>query len=175
MRAEKKFITQEYLDRLNVSPFFIVVDYQGLAVTQFTELRKQLRQTGAELHVVKNTIFRAAAKEAGIDDLGPGLFGQIAVVTGQKDVSAAAKIVKKFETEFEKPKLRFGYLDNERLELEALRTLADLPPLDTLRGKLLGTLLAPAQNLVRLAATPATQLAQVLKAKQEKDEKSAAA
>jgi large subunit ribosomal protein L10 len=175
MRAEKKFITQEYLDRLNASPFFIVVDYQGLSVTQFTELRKNLRETGAELHVVKNTIFRAAAKEAGIEEIGPGLAGQLAVVTGQQDISAAAKAVKKFETEFEKPKLRFGYLDNERLELEALRILADLPPLPVLRATLLGTLLAPAQNLVRLMATPATQLAQVLKAKQEKDEKTAAA
>jgi len=167
MRAEKQFITNEYVARLNASPFFIVVEYRGLSVGHFGELRKRLRGAGAEVHVVKNSIFRAAAKEAGIEDLGGALTGQVAVVTGQQDISAAAKVVKTFQAEFERPKLRFGFLDNERLELETLMTLADLPPLDVLRGTLLGTLQAPAQNLVRLLSTPATQLAQVLKARQD--------
>jgi len=175
MRAEKQFITKEYVERLNASPFFIVVDYQGLSVSQFTELRKRLRQAGAEVHVVKNSIFRAAAQEAGLEDLSGSLSGQLAVVTGQKDISAAAKAVKTFQAEFERPKLRFGYLDNERLELETLMTLADLPSLEVLRGTLLGTLQAPAQKLVRLLNTPATQLAQVLKARQEKETASAGA
>jgi large subunit ribosomal protein L10 len=170
MRAEKKFITKEYLERLNASPFFIVVDYQGLSVGHFAELRKRLRKAGAEVHVVKNSIFRAAAKEAGIEDLGGALAGQLAVVTGQQDISAAAKAVKTFQAEFDRPKLQFGYLDNDRLDLETLNTLADLPPLDVLRGTLLGTLQAPAQKLARLLSTPATQLAQVLKARQEQQE-----
>lgn len=58
MRAEKKLITTEYVARLNASPFFIVVDYTGLKVTQFNELRSRLRKSGAEMHVVKNSIFR---------------------------------------------------------------------------------------------------------------------
>ena len=96
MRAEKHNITQEYLARLNSSPFFIVVDYQGLKVGPITELRKRLNKAGAEMHVVKNSIFRIAAKEAGISELGGTLTGQLAVVTGQRDVSSAAKVVKTF-------------------------------------------------------------------------------
>jgi len=66
MRAEKQLITREYVSRLNASPFLMVVDYKGLTVGQFTELRKRLHKTGSEVHVVKNSIFRIAAKEAGV-------------------------------------------------------------------------------------------------------------
>src|SRR4029453_3278701 len=99
MRAEKQFISNEYLARLNASPFFIVVDYQGLKVGPITELRKRLSRAGAELHVVKNSLFRLAVKEAGIADLTGAMAGQLAVVTGQRDVAAAAKVVKTFHTE----------------------------------------------------------------------------
>src|SRR5436309_8489281 len=99
MRAEKQIITQEYLARLNASPFFIVVDYKGLKVGPITELRKRLNRAGSEIHVVKNSLFRIAAKEAGVGDLNGALAGQLAVITGQKDVSAAAKVVKNFNAE----------------------------------------------------------------------------
>jgi large subunit ribosomal protein L10 len=168
MRAEKQNISAEYIARLNASPFFIVVDYQGLKVGPITELRKRLTKAGAEMHVVKNSIFRIAAKEAGVADLTGTLAGQLAVVTGRKDVSTAAKVLKTFSSEFEKPKLRFGYLNNQRLESKDLLTLADLPSIEVLRAKLLGLLNTPATSLVRLLNTPATQLAQVLKAKAEK-------
>ena len=167
MRAEKQNISKEYLDRLNGSPFFIVVDYQGLKVGPITELRKRLNKAGAEMHVVKNSIFRVAAREAGIADLGGALAGQLAVVTGQRDVSAAAKVVKMFHAEFEKPKVRFGFLNNQRLEPQEIATLAELPSLDVLRGKLLGLLNTPATSLVRLLQTPASQLVRVLQAKSE--------
>ena len=168
MRAEKQFLTKEYLDRLNASPFFIVVDYKGLHVTHWTELRKRLIKAGAEVHVVKNSIFRIAAKQAGVADLTGTLAGQLAVVTGRQDVSTTAKVLKTFSSEFEKPKLKFGYLNNQRLESKDLITLADLPSLEALRGKLLGLLSAPATRLVQLLNTPATQLACVLKARVDK-------
>jgi large subunit ribosomal protein L10 len=168
MRAEKQIISAEYISRLNSSPFFIVVDYQGLKVGPITELRKRLHRAGAEMHVVKNSIFRIAAKEAGVADLTGTLAGQLAVVTGRQDVSTAAKVLKTFSSEFEKPKLKFGYLNNQRLESKDLLTLADLPSIEVLRAKLLGLLNAPATTLVRLLNTPAMQLARVLKAKAEK-------
>jgi len=173
MRPEKQNLTQEYLSRLNASPFFIVVDYQGLKVTHLTELRKRLRQAGAEIHVVKNSVFRIAAKEAGVGDLNGNLSGQLAVVTGQKDVSAAAKVVKTYGAELNRLKMQFGYLNNQRLENADLLALADLPSLEVLRGTLLGVLNAPAGRLVRLLNTPAAQLARVLAAR--KDQLGAAA
>ena len=170
MRPEKKNITAEYLKRVNASPFFIVVDYQGLKVGPMTELRKRLNKAGAEMHVVKNSIFRLAVKEAGVADLSGALAGQLAVVTGQRDVSSAAKVVKTFSSEFEKPKIKFGYLNNQRLETGEITALADLPPIEILRGKLLGVLNAPATNLVALLNTPASQLARVLQARVDKGE-----
>src|SRR5216117_688764 len=168
MRAEKQIISSEYLARLNASPFFIVVDYRGLKVGPITELRKRLHRAGAEMHVVKNSIFRIAAKQAGVADLTGTLAGQLAVVTGRQDVSTTAKVLKTFSSEFDKPKLKFGYLNNQRLESKDLITLADLPSLEVLRGKLLGLLNTPATRLVQLLNTPATQLVRVLKAKLDK-------
>jgi large subunit ribosomal protein L10 len=168
MRAEKQNISAEYVARLNKSPFFIVVDYQGLKVGPVTELRKRLHKTGAEMHVVKNTIFRIAAQEAGVGDLAGSMSGQLAVITGQKDVSAAAKVVKTFGAEFEKPKIKFGYLNNKRMEMQEILTLADLPSIEVMRGKLLGLLNTPATRLVQILNTPGSQLARVIKAKAEK-------
>src|SRR5580700_4609265 len=175
MRAEKQNISKEYLTRLNASPFFIVVDYRGLKVGPITELRKRLTKAGAEMHVVKNTLFRIAVQEAGVADLGTTLTGQLAVVTGQRDVSAAAKVVKTFSAEFDKPKIRFGYLKNQRLEGAEIVALADLPSLEVLRSRLLGVIMAPATKLATVINTPATQLARVLQAKADKGEAAPAA
>src|SRR6266480_4254491 len=150
MRAEKQLITKEYASRLNASPFFLVVDYKGLTVGQFTELRKRLNKTGSEVHVVKNSIFRIAARESGVADLAGTLAGQLAVVTGQRDISTAAKALKTFQAEFDKPKIKFGYLNNQRLESKDLVTLASLPSMDVLRSKLLGLFQTPQTRLVRL-------------------------
>ena len=84
MRAEKKFLTSEYVARLNASPFFIVVGYQGLKVAHMSELRKRLTQAGSEVHVVKNTVFRVAAKEAGVAELD-GVDGFSGVRRGDRE------------------------------------------------------------------------------------------
>jgi large subunit ribosomal protein L10 len=178
MRAEKKSISDEYVKRLNASPFFIVVDYRGLKVGPITELRKRLVKAGAEMHVVKNSLFRLAVKEAGVVDLGATLVGQLAVVTGPKDISSAAKVVKTFGAEFDKPKIKFGYLKNQRLESADILVLADLPSIEVMRGWLAGVLAGPATKLAVLLNTPGSQLARVLKGRQdnlEKQEKPAAA
>src|SRR5258708_24885710 len=149
MRPEKQSLTREYLTRLNASPFFIVVNYKGLKVSHLSELRKRLSKAGAEVHIIKNSIFRLAAKEAGVADLNGNLAGQMAVVTGQRDISTAAKVVKTFGSEFDKLKVHFGYLNNQRLEQTAIMTLADLPSIEVLRGQLLGVFNAHTTKLVR--------------------------
>ena len=168
MREAKKYITEEYLGRLSNSPFFVVVEYTGLKVAHFGELRNRLRANKAEIHVVKNRVFKVAAKESGVD-LDGTMKGQLAVVTGAQDLAATAKVLKTFESEFDKPKMQFGYMGEQRLDLDELRQIAELPPLEVLRAKILGVLNAPAQKLVTLINTPGTQLAQVIQAKSEKD------
>ena len=165
MRAEKQFLTNEYIERLNASPFFIVTDYTGVNVADFEQLRAKLAGQGAEIHVVKNSVFKVAAAEAGVGDLNGSLAGQLAVVFGESDFSATAKIVK----EADKPTIKFGYLDSERLEGEEVLRIADLPSLDVLRAQLLGTIQAPATQLARVIQTPASMLARALQAKVDKD------
>ena len=75
MRAEKKILTKDYVARLNASPFLIVVNYKGLKVAHLTELRKRLLKAGAEVHIVKNSVFRVAAQEAGVGDLNGAQHG----------------------------------------------------------------------------------------------------
>ena len=107
-------------------------------------------------------------KEAGVADLNGSLGGQIAVVTGKKDISTAAKVVKTFGSEFDRLKVKFGYLNSERLADADILSLADLPTIEVMRARFLGLLNAPATTLVRLLNTPASQLARVLQAKIEK-------
>ena len=164
MRPEKQLIAKEYARRLNASPFFLVVDYKGLTVGQFTELRKRLSKTGSEMHVVKNSMFRIAVKEAGVADLAGTLAGQVAVVTGQREISAAAKALKTFQSEFEKPKLKFGYLNTQRLETAELMALADLPPIEQLRAEIVGLIEAPVASLLSVLEAPARELVYTLQA-----------
>ena len=89
---------------------------------------------------------------------------------GESDVSAAAKVLKNFAAEFQKPKIKVGILDKSVLEPADIMALADLPSKEVLQAKLLGLLLAPASTLVRLINTPASQVAQVLKAYSDKGE-----
>jgi len=165
MRAEKQFLTNEYIERLKGSPFFIAAEYKGMTVADFEELRGKLREQGAEVHVVKNSVFKAAAAEAGVADLNGFLDEQIAVVFGEADFSATAKIVK----EADKPKIRFGYMDEELLNGEAVERIADLPPLDVLRAQILGTIQAPATQLARVIQTPASMLARAIQARVDKE------
>jgi len=165
MREEKKLITKEYVDRLSNSPYFIVVNYEGLKVDEFEELRNRLANSKAELHVVKNSIFKIAVQETGIEDLGQEVMGQVAAVTGEGEITSAAKVLKNFKAEFEKPEWHFGFLDNERLDADQIKTLAELPSLDELRAKILGTIQAPSGKLVRTLAEPGSSLARIIRAK----------
>jgi large subunit ribosomal protein L10 len=171
MKAEKTLLIDDLLQRVNASPFLFVVDYTGLTVDKFAELRKRLSACGAEIHVIKNTLVKKAAERAGYpEDIGSVLTGQSAVVTGAKDVCAAAKVMKNFSAEFEKPKMKAGVLDGKFLDAAGIKALADLPTREVLLAQLLGVLQAPASTLVRLLNEPAASLARVLKAKGEKGE-----
>ncbi len=166
MKAEKTVMIDHLLEKVNASPFLFVVDYTGLTVGKFEELRKRLRAAGAEMHVYKNTLVKKAAERAQYpEELASSLTGQTAVVTGAKDVCAAAKVMKNFTAEFEKPKMKAGVLDGKYLNDAGIKVLADLPSREVLLATLLGVLQAPASKLVRVLNEPAASLARVLQAK----------
>src|SRR5260221_1376785 len=164
MRPEKNLIIKEIQTRVDKTPYVLLTDYTGMQVPQFNELRNRLSGANAELRVVKNTLLRRALKDSNLPDLESYLQGQSAVILGDADISAAAKILRNFAAEFQKPKLKLGILDKAVLDVAQIMALADLPSKGVLQAKLLGLLLAPASTLVRLINTPASQIAQVLKA-----------
>ena len=168
MHPAKATIVEDLQKKLNASPFLFVADYTGLKVSQFAELRNRLHATGARCHVVKNTFLRKAAKEAGLPELAE-LKGQTAIIVGDKDVAAAAKVLKNFTAEFKKPEVKTGVVDKIVVSTEQIAAIADLPSREVLLATLLGVLNAPASKLVRVLNEPASSLARLLKAKAEKD------
>lgn len=168
MHPAKATIVDDLQQKLNASPFLFVADYTGLKVSQFAELRNRLHATGARCHVVKNTFLRKAAKDAGLPELSE-LKGQTAIIVGDKDVAAAAKVLKNFTAEFKKPEVKTGVVDKIVVSTEQIAAIADLPSREVLLATLLGVLNAPASKLVRVLNEPASSLARLLKAKAEKD------
>ena len=165
MRPEKANIVKDLKDQLNASPFLLVADYTGLKVDQFAELRTRLVAVGAECHVVKNTMLRIAASELGLPDMSESLAGQTAIVTGEQDICATAKVFKTLAAELKKHAVKVGILDNALLTAAQVEAMADLPPLPVLQAQLLGLLNSPASKLVRTLNEPGASLARALKAK----------
>jgi large subunit ribosomal protein L10 len=165
MNPDKQIIIDQLLERVNQSPFVLVVDYNGMTVPQFGELRNRLAENGAECHVAKNSYMKRVFSEAGLPDIGEELAGQTAFVTGDSDVCGAAKAIKNFAKEFKLPEMKGGVLDGEALDAEQIKALAELPPRDVLLGQLLGVINAPATKLLRTINEPGASLARVIKAK----------
>jgi len=175
MRSEKASIVSDIAEKLTSSPFVLVTDYQGMKVNDFGELRNRLASAGAEMHVVKNNFMKRAMADSDLPEIADKLVGQTAVITGDKDVAPIAKILKAFAAEFKLAALKIGFVDRSVLSRAELEQLADLPSREILQAQLLGLFLSPATKLVRLLNEPASALARLLKAKQEKEPKTAEA
>lgn len=165
MNPDKKIILEGLLERVNASPYVLVVDYTGMTVPHFSELRNRLGGAGAECHVAKNSYMKKALAEAGLPDLGDQLVGQTAFVTGESDVAAVAKVLKNFEKEFKKPGIKLGVVDGAVLGEEQIKAIAELPSREVLLATLLGVINAPASKLVRTLNEPGASLARVIQAK----------
>lgn len=167
MNPDKKYIIDELFERVNTSPFVLVVDYTGMTVPEFNELRGKLSEGGAECHVAKNTYMRKALENANLPDISEQLLGQTAFVTGESDVCAAAKAVKEFAKKANKLEVRTGILDGDVIDTAQVNALAELPSRDVLLATLLAVINAPATQLVRVINEPAASVARVIKAKHE--------
>jgi large subunit ribosomal protein L10 len=165
MRQEKKLIVADIASSVNDSPFVYILDYTGLTVGQFSELRNRLVAVGSRATVVKNSFLRKALAEVGLPDLSAVLKGQTAVVVGEKDAAAAAKVLKTFASETKKTEIRGGIVDRLSVTKAQVESIADLPAREVLLATLLGVLQAPASKLVRTLNEPGASLARVLQAK----------
>ncbi len=151
MNTDKKIIAAQLAERMGNTPFLLLVDYTGMTMPQFVEIRKRLREKGSNFHVSKNSYIKAVSAERNYPaDLEKDLNGQTAVVFGDSDVCAAAAVVKGFAKEFQKPALKSGVLDGKLLSSEEVGALADVGSKENLLATLLGVLNAPAGALARV-------------------------
>lgn len=146
---EKKQIVADLADRIKNSVAGIIVDYHGINVADDTQLRRELREAGVKYTVVKNTLIKLAAKEAGLEGVDDVLNGTSAIATSETDYVAAARILSKYADSNEKFTVKTGYLDNEVISLEKIASLAKLPSREVLLANVLGAFNAPIASFAR--------------------------
>jgi large subunit ribosomal protein L10 len=167
MRPEKQSIYEEITARINGSSFVLVAEYRGMKVDQFSELRRQLRKSGARMQVVKNRFLRLIMRDKGWSGLDPSLKGQSAIVTGT-DVVQAAKVIKLFSRTGGLPVVKSGVMGNLILTSEQVGALAELPSREVLLGQVVGTVAAPLSRLVGVLKQKVSTIVYVLKAVEDK-------
>lgn len=160
-RSEKEQIVSSLHEALKQANLVVVTRQSGLTVAQSTDLRRQMKQAGANYKVVKNTLSRLAIVDTPYQGIIEMLSGPAAIAYSQ-DFVAAAKVAVRFAKDNEKFEIVGGGLGDEALSVEAVQALAKLPSLDELRGKLVGVLMAPMGNLVRVLQAPSGQLVRVI-------------
>ncbi len=166
-KSDKERVVAELADRLKSSESLIVADYRGLTMPQIDDLRSKLLEHGARFRVVKNTLTRRAAEEAGVDSLLALLDGPtaIAFLESDGDPVAVAKALSTAARETRVLAVRGGVLEGTVISGEDVENLAKLPPADTLRAQLVGAVAAPMTTVVGLFAAPLRDLVGVLQAR----------
>ncbi len=150
VNADKETIISQLLEKVNGSPFLIVIDYAGVSVPEFTALRASLAANGASCTVAKNSYMAKALAQAGLPDISSDLKGQTAYVTGQSDICAAAKVINAFAKVSKKAEYKTGILDGAQLTPDKIRALGDLPSREVLLATLLGTINGAGAALARV-------------------------
>ena len=174
-KERKREVVAQYSEWASNSRALILAEYKGVTMKQLDELRRKAREVGGEFHIIKNTLASLAIQEQGLP-LPEGFFeGSTAVGIAFQDAPAMAKVMTEFMRTSEFLKLKGGYLGNQVVSAEEIKSLADLPPLPVVRAQLMGTILAPASQLARVLAEPGRRLAAVMKAIADKQASAEAA
>lgn len=164
---DKKALVAEVKQAAEMAHSALAAEYRGLTVTEMTELRKQAREQGVYLRVVKNTLAKRAIEGTDFECMQEGLSGPLILAFSQEDPGSAARVFKAFAKDHERLVTRLVSIGGELLPAADLERLASLPTLDQARAMLLGALQAPAGKLVRTLNEPAAALARVLAARRD--------
>jgi large subunit ribosomal protein L10 len=165
MRKEQKTaLVGEITEGLGRASIALVSEYRGMTAGEATEVRRRLRAVRGELRVAKNTLIRRAIKDTPFTALDDKLGGPVGLILSFADPVELAKTVTGMRELGDKFKLRGGVLDGKPLTSEEIQALAALPPREVVLGQLLGLIMAPATQLVRLLNEPGSALARVIDA-----------
>jgi large subunit ribosomal protein L10 len=168
-REDKERVVAELTERLRTAETLIVADYRGLTMPQIDGLRGKLLEHGARLSVVKNTLTRRAAEAAGADALLALLEGPsaIAFVESDGDAAAVAKALSDAARDTRILVVRGGVMNGRQIGDADVENLAKLPPLDVLRGQVVGVIVAPLTQLLALVNAPLQNLIGLIDARIE--------
>ena len=169
-RAQKKEQIVEFKEKFSRANSFYVADYRGLDVPAVNELRRKIRGEGDgdyEYRVLKNSVLRRAAEGSDAAEVMEHFNGPTVLALSYGDPVGLAKILTDFAKVHEVFELKAGVLDGKVVTPAEIGTIATLPTLDELRGKLVGLIQAPAAKLARLMNAPAGQLARVMEARRK--------
>ncbi len=147
-REEKAAVIEEVSAQVAQAQSIVVAEYRGLDVASATVLRKQARESGVYLRVLKNTLVRRALADSSFDDLSSQLTGPLMYAISNDPVTAA-KVLADFAKTNDKLVIKGGALPNSLLDAEGVKALATMPSRDELLAKLLGTMQAPIATFVR--------------------------
>ena len=161
----KAIVIDELTQSIGRSQLTIVTDYRGLKVSDLETFRSTLRPLDAEFRIAKNTLVRIAANANGIDGLDPVLEGPTALVIAYGDIVGAAKAVSDFARTSRILTVKGAALGTQTIGLSDVEALASMPPIEELRGKLVGMLASPMSRTVGVLSGPARSLAYVLNAR----------
>lgn len=163
-RSEKEELVSQVRSNLMNAKSIIVTRQTGLSVADVTDLRRKMREAGAEFKVIKNTLARLAVKDTVLEGITDMLEGPTALAYSTDPVSAA-KVASKFANSNDKLSITGGYLDGRVLDAKAVDALAKLPSLDELRSKIIAVIQTPATRLAVLAKEPAACVTRVIAAR----------
>jgi len=147
-RSEKEQSVRELTDRFKQAQFAVLTDYCGLTVAQLTELRRTLRESQAEMKVVKNTLAQLAIQDTELKILKDYFSGTVAAITSSGDPVGPSKVLVKFAKDIEKFKVKVGFLSGKLLSQKEIEALSKLPSREQMLATLLGSMKAPVQNYV---------------------------
>jgi len=155
LRKDKEQVVAELAERLRTSDTLILADYRGLSVGELDDVRTQVLAHGARFSVVKNTLTKRAAEEAGLESLTGLLDGPTAIAfVGDGDMVAVAKTLNETAKKTKILSIKGGILQGTPLAADQVVELASLPPADVLQGQVLGAIVGPLTAIVGLFAAP---------------------
>jgi large subunit ribosomal protein L10 len=173
-KEKKQQMVADYVNKMSTSRAVILTDYQGLTVSALTQLRRNLREDSGGFQIVKNTLFKLAIEQAGLQIPDEQLEGPIAIGYCFEEIPPVAKTLTDFAKETQLLKIKGAMLGGSFLDTRAVEGLADLPPREVLRAQLVSAVQSPMSNLVSTLAAPMRELVQVLKARSEQSHEAAA-
>lgn len=174
-KERKQEVLGTYEDWFKRSQAIILIEYTGAKMKDMDNIRAKVRESGAEFHVVKNTLARRVFAQQGLTLPDDYLERSTAVSFAFSDPAATAKALADATKGLNFVKVKGGVMSGQVLNAGQVKALAELPPLPVVRAQLLGVLQAPAGKLVRTINEPARSLAAVFKAFSEKEQAAAPA